>query len=366
MYKNITRPISDSFKNLFDFFKQYATIFLHALSKIFKALNNERSKMNQHINIDDLILHLAKMKEFKSMPIFKAKELFFIVLKENNTNPNTIKYYENSFYKLDYFIEKFNVSETKDVTDDFLRLIISNGLDMNLSENYINKITGTAKTMIHRLAEAGYIDDVLFKVKKLKVPEKRLNTITNENQLVIFNNLSKFSLKDQLIICILFDSGIRRNELANIKLENIDLITCSMYLTVTKTGVPRIAFFTKTCKNILLDYLKQYHPKKYLFEGNIPGNPIAPRSISNRLEKIKKCLNLDSLSAHQFRHTFATNVYDSSHDIELTRELCGHAQYTMTKRYVHQTSQKLKIEYDKIESIVNHSINNIKKSPDGN
>ena len=85
----------------------------------------------------------------------------------------------------------------------------------------------------------------------------------------------------------------------------------------------------------------------FRIEKEYKGVPIEPRSISKVLEKIKVCLNLEKLSAHQFRHTFGTIIYEASKDIELTRQLLGHSNYVMTKRYVHHSIDKLKSQYDK-------------------
>lgn len=87
--------------------------------------------------------------------------------------------------------------------------------------------------------------------------------------------------------------------------------------------------------------------KKYLFE-KAPGIKNSPKSISRILERIKNSLNLDTLSAHKFRHTFATALYEMTNDIEYTRVLLGHHDTTMTKRYIHHSTKKNKERYDEL------------------
>ena len=84
----------------------------------------------------------------------------------------------------------------------------------------------------------------------------------------------------------------------------------------------------------------------FIFQKTNSIDPISPRSITDLLTKIKKELKLEKLSAHQFRHTFGTLIYEASKDIELTRQLLGHTNYTMTKRYVHHSIDKLKKQYE--------------------
>ena len=51
--------------------------------------------------------------------------------------------------------------------------------------------------------------------------------------------------------------------------------------------------------------------------------------------RIKKELNVETLSPHLLRHTYATMIMEETHDIEQVRILLGHTTYEMTKRYLH-------------------------------
>ena len=311
------------------------------------------------------LLELNTKESNKSIKISAAKDLFFDFLILKNTNTNTIKYYKNIFYKLDYYFNSLKIDNTNQINDSFLESVIADSLNSNLSNNYINKLIGGTKYFIHTLADKGVISDYQFKTSKLQVQEKRLDVISDSTLHMILNYVNSQSLKTNLIVNLLNDTGVRREELVNIKLSNLSLDKNSILLDKTKCNRIRLCFFRDPTKEILIKYLESYKPKNYLFEKDNSNTPITATSVSKILEKIKVHLNLAKLSAHQFRHTFGTRIYSNSQDIELTRELLGHTDYTMTKRYVHHSEDRLRKKYDMFNS--NHIINvNEKKHPNGN
>lgn len=308
-----------------------------------------------NIEINDLILKILELNNTKSLKLHAAKDLFYNCLKIKNTNPDTIDYYKNLYYRLDKFFAKHSVNETKEIDDNLLCTLINECLEENLSANYINKLVKAVKYLIKLLAEFGYISEKTFKVNTLKEEEHRIDSIEVDKLKMILSYVKTQSLKTQAIVFLLLATGARRKEICNIKLECIDFEKNSIVLETTKTKKIRPCFFTDEVKYLLISYIKAYNPKVYLFEGDVPGVALPPRNVSKLLERIKVHLNLDSLSAHQFRHTFGTHIYNASLDIELTREFLGHTTYNMTKRYIHNSKSKLKQKYDMYNPLNNKS-----------
>lgn len=308
--------------------------------------------MNENFNM--LISKLLEYSELKSLRLDIAKQLFFNYLKTKN-NCDTIKYYENIFYRIDKFLSKHSITETKEINDNLLLQLITECQNENLSSNYINKQVKTLKYMIKVLSELGYINSVEFKIKKLSEVENRIDSIDTDTLLKILEFIKTRSIRTRLIVLLLLATGVRRKELVNIKLENIDLASNSIILETTKTKVLRTCFITEELNILINEYINQYKPAYYLFEKG-PYVSLDPRSITKVLDKIKVCLNLEKLSAHQFRHTFGTCIYDSSLDIELTRVLLGHSSYNMTRRYIHNSKQKLKDKYNECNPLVKYHV----------
>ena len=255
-------------------------------------------------NIKDEILNvlfqtISQINESKSLKISYAKELFYSSLKRKNNNPDTIQYYKNIFCRIDKFFLEYDVTDTKQLNDEFLNHLIDDSLKANLSANYINKMVSALKYMVKTLSEQDFINAVHFKVKKLKVPEKRLDIIESDVLKRIFEFIENQDLKTYLIVSMLLATGLRRKELSLVKLNNISFSDNTIIVEDSKTKVIRTIFFPDEIKDAIISYLKVFKPKTYLFEKDTKGIPIAPRSISRVLEKIKVCLNLEKLSAHQ-------------------------------------------------------------------
>ena len=73
---------------------------------------------------------------------------------------------------------------------------------------------------------------------------------------------------------------------------------------------------------------------KYLFV-TLEGKQLTTAAIQSLFMRIKKELNVETLSPHLLRHTYATMLMEETHDIEQVRILLGHTTYEMTKRYLH-------------------------------
>lgn len=307
--------------------------------------------MNNDEILNVLMKTISQINDTKSLSITYAKELFYLSLKRKNNNIDTIRYYQNIFCRIDKFFIDHNIKETAQINDDLLNQLVDECLSEDLSANYINKLVSAIKYLVKTLMDQDLISPIHFKVKKLKVPEKRLDIIESNVLKKIFNFIETQDLRTYLIVSMLLATGLRRKELTLVKLRNISFDDNSIIIEDSKTKVIRTIFFPVELNNTIKLYLKTCSPKTYLFEKETKGIPIEPRTISRVLEKIKVCLNLDKLSAHQFRHTFGTIIYESSKDIELTRQLLGHSNYMMTKRYVHHSKDKLKSQYEKFQPL---------------
>ena len=137
--------------------------------------------------IEKMIDTLSDLKEEKFLSIVEAKIIFIDALKAKNNVPETIEYYKNIFYRIDSIFSKFNITSTNQIDDKLLLKIIDYSLEIGLSPNYINKIIQTIKYMLKILEQLKYINNTVFSIGKLKVPEKRLNIIEKETLINIFD-----------------------------------------------------------------------------------------------------------------------------------------------------------------------------------
>ena len=186
------------------------------------------------------------------------------------------------------------------------------------------------------------IKKIDFKYKKLEEIEKPIYAL-NLNQVDIFlQYIDKRCLKQRLIFILLLATGIRRNELINIKKSNIDFLNNCIFLSFTKTHNTRYCYFSKEIKDLIIEYMNntKFNKTPYLFCSTNGFNKIKGTYITQMFFYAKECLNFD-ISANILRHTYATYLLKNGATIEELRQLLGHKSYQITKRYLLANNKEL-------------------------
>ena len=88
-------------------------------------------------------------------------------------------------------------------------------------------------------------------------------------------------------------------------------------------------------------------PGSFVFINTL-GNPIVGDCLRGRLDDLLKRHDLQGVSLHRFRHTFATRLFEAKVEMRYIQELLGHSNISMTQRYVHPNEEDKK---DKIEQL---------------
>lgn len=149
----------------------------------------------------------------------------------------------------------------------------------------------------------------------------------------------KNAIRDVAIIELLFSTGVRINELCNLKNYDVDLK--SKIIRVTGKGSKERYIYINN-QNVLIA-LKLYHKTfvdhieqtGYFFINN-RGNKISEQSARFMINKYEKAVNSNiHITPHMFRHTVATLLLEEDVDIRYIQELLGHSSITTTQIYTH-------------------------------
>jgi len=161
-------------------------------------------------------------------------------------------------------------------------------------------------------------------------------------------------LRDIAILELLFSTGLRVSELANLKKESINLHKDEFSIR-GKGGKIRVVFLSDTAKEALIKYLeKRTDVSDALFvrtdidpKKNELGN-LTPRSIQRIVKKYAKIAGITKrVTPHTLRHSFATDLLYQGADIRSVQEMLGHSSISTTQVYTHITNKRLKEIYDK-------------------
>jgi integrase/recombinase XerD len=215
----------------------------------------------------------------------------------------------------------------------------------SISNASINKYLTTLKTMIK------YSTDRTVDYRKLKEDKAIIPTISQQTINRIFEYYKqkmheKVSFRNYLLLKLLLDTGLRINEALHIKVNDIDIMTNTIHVKITKTKNDRYVIFTNSTKDLLTRYLLYVNPQTLLFYNFKTNEPITTSTVETIVSRLKKQLNFEeNITPHKWRHTFATNYLNSGGNLEILRLIMGHSSLKTTQKYLHLSKNDIVNNY---------------------
>ncbi|MCF7799130.1 tyrosine-type recombinase/integrase [Candidatus Woesearchaeota archaeon] len=174
------------------------------------------------------------------------------------------------------------------------------------------------------------------KKKRLRQLPKILSKQQMRELVGLFDNV-----KHRLVVKLLYSSGLRLQELVNLKRSDINVVDGVVTVRRGKGGKDRITLFAKDLEQDLLVYYSQTgFVSPYVFEGR-GGGKYAKKSVQKLLENAGKQLGV-RITPHMLRHSFATHLVEAGVDIRYVQKLLGHSDVSTTGVYVHVAKKDLR------------------------
>ena len=258
---------------------------------------------------------------------------------ERNYSDKTILNYKMD---LENFYNYINKKKTKKIDFDFLQEYIENLSQKKYSTKSIQRHISSLKSYFKFLYNKNYIN--VNPAELLCLPK---NEIKLPNYLTIID-LEKIyeldlSLRDKLIVELLYSTGIRLSELVNIKISDINFYDKTIKV-LGKGNKERYVLFGSFCSKLLKEYINNENRVYLLLNKN--GNKLSERGVEYIIEKIFKSVNVHAkLTPHTLRHTFATHMLDNGCDLVTVQKLLGHSDLSTTSIYTHISNEHLRTTY---------------------
>jgi len=167
--------------------------------------------------------------------------------------------------------------------------------------------------------------------------EKFLAVLDHDWRIAKTSRQKMLAARDKAILCLLFESGLRLQELADLCLRDIDLNEHRVVVWFGKQGKSRLSGFGPQTRKALWRYLS-LRPTEV--EGDKlwvteEGRPIKSRTVQEVFRRLKKDAGLEHVRGlvHKTRHTFATTLLEHTGDMKACQNLLGHNTMRMTQRY---------------------------------
>ena len=296
----------------------------------------------------------------KLLVIFNDNELnnvlseYFDYLKSKSLSENTIKNYFRDL--IDYFnyLNQNNLSAFKSIKPEHIRKMLSFLIDRGFSKLSISRKISAIKSYITFLEKFNYSSDNYSELITIPKKTRSLPKVMTEkeiNQLIKHVEINtKKNLRDDALIELLYSTGLRVSEVANLKIGDINFEKSEINI-LGKGNKQRVVIFNNKSKEKIIKYLKNDKRLISLNTGALFQNKfkqsLSPRSIQRLLKKYLNFSGINSkYSTHTLRHTFATHLLEGGADIKVIQQLLGHSSPETTKIYTHLSSPALKNVYN--------------------
>jgi integrase/recombinase XerD len=151
---------------------------------------------------------------------------------------------------------------------------------------------------------------------------------------------STFTTKSNLIIQLLYSSGLRVSEIVNLKPTDIDFAENTGWVREGKGQKDRMFILSEKLSRKLEKFIYKNPNWIYIFSKE---KPLTTRNIQKIVQVATNNAQIEkSVHPHTLRHTFATHLLDSGVDIRVIQECLGHSNISTTQIYTHISKQQIK------------------------
>lgn len=272
---------------------------------------------------------------------------------EKNYSRHTVLAYKTDIEACAVFLDlSFEGTLVENANYNQLRTWIVHLVNQGLTNRSVNRKIASLKAYYRFLLKTGYINanplanhKALKTPKKLEVPfseaemERVLESVPIENTFE--------SVRDKLIIELFYATGIRRSELVNLKVSDIDFSNHTIKV-LGKRNKERILPLLPFLKDSIQQYL-QYRCE--VVNSKSADNLILVKNGDKIYETLvyriinsyfSEASSKAKKSPHVLRHTFATHLLNQGASLNSVKELLGHSSLASTQVYTHSSIAELK------------------------
>lgn len=277
------------------------------------------------------------------------------LLLEKKYSKHTIIAYKNDLISFrDFFVTTYQEETIETAHYAQIRTWIVSLVNQNISNRSINRKVTSLRTFFKFLQKTKQVEvNPLLKHKSLKTAKKVQVPFSLEEVNAVLNSFEDskdfISLRNRLMIELLYGTGIRRAELIHLQESSIHFSEKTIKVIGKRNKeriIPLLPSICKTLQTYIAIKRSQYPNTNDLFlteKGNKIYETLVYRIVNNYFRGVSSKLKK---SPHILRHSFATHLLNEGADLNAVKELLGHASLASTQVYTHNSLSKLKKVYN--------------------
>jgi len=309
-------------------------------------------------------------------------------LKIKNYAEGTIKIRKYNLDKFQKYLLSNQIESFNDIDKDMIikyilylkttAVTLRKSKTKNIDANYLRTNLLKLRSFFQYLLEQNKILYNPFEKIELPLPEFRLpKNILSEKEIMRLLNApnlnTEIGIRDRAMLELVYSSAIRRGEVINLFVQDIDLNKGQAFIRLGKGKKDRIVPVGKNAVKYIILYLENVRPLyitdskiKNLFINNY-GKKMSSELLTDRIRiYINRAGLPKKISWHALRHTCATHLLQNGADIRYIQELLGHSSLDTTqiytKVYPKDLKEKIKKFHPSQKKINKKKLDNFKKT----
>lgn len=281
---------------------------------------------------------------------------------ERNLSPHTIAAYLETMREFFSYLRRIHdftpeVWQLSQITVSIFREWLASMARGRLSPNSIRRAVGGLRAFYRFMGARYHIrNDAPSLLSMPPQPRTLPKTLSVAQTLSIIDALGAIGeqqwerRRDQALAMLLYGAGLRIQEALDVHYrEFIDAATTGRLRVTGKGRKERYAALLPEVAAAIRDYVRQcphvITGEDYLFRST-RNLPLGKDGFNRKLKEAALAAKINlPVSAHTFRHCFATHMLEGSNDLRSVQELLGHASITTTQIYTHVTASRLMDAY---------------------
>jgi site-specific recombinase XerD len=231
-----------------------------------------------------------------------------------------------------------------------------------LSAGTVEGRTAALRFLFVKTLKRPYIHDQIPFPKR----QRPLPTVLSQEEVARLIDSAQ-SLMHRAMLMTLYGTGVRRAELCQLKVADVDSKRMVIRVRHGKGGRDRDVLLSDKLLETLREYWRWMKPKTYLFPGTVKNwradVPITTKVVWTAVNEARKRAGIAKrISPHTLRHSFATHMLEAGADLRTIQVLLGHAELADTAVYLHLSRRHLQAVASPIEAITVSSPDDVKRS----
>ncbi len=300
----------------------------YILADVFN-LSDFYDRYSPHAYIDYSRVYVKHPKPKREYTLPKG---YLELLEQKRYSPSTVKTYRAYFSDFMEYHKGRNINRLKvaDINSYILYLVNEKKISVSQQNMRINAIKFYYEQV--RGGKRQYYGGITRAKEYKSLPE-----VLSRNEVRrILSCLA--NRKHRCMISLIYSAGLRRSELLNLTPQ--DIMSERMLIRIMGKGKKcRYSLLSEKVLCELREYFKEYRPKKWLFEGDTPGEKYSASGLVKVLKEAADRAGIKHrVHLHMLRHSFATHLLEQGTDLRTIQELLGHNDIKTTSIYLHVTS----------------------------